>query len=309
VTGERDTVQLPPDLEAIRKAFWDRSVSDGVLAPLTDEMLDAAERSLGVRLPLFYVELLRVQNGGSTSPEYRAFATQHPTSWADDHVPFDDVHGIGRREDEYPDRGLLDNADFLEEWGIPDGLVLLSGDGHWWIALDYRLSGPRGEPSVCWVDNEVGELLELAPRFDDFVRGLRPAGLFEDDEEWDPDIPPEPGSIGPAALSGAIVGLESDLERLRAGERSMANTKAWCVERVSFVPAFLPEGEAANLAAALLSVEEATDEDGLAEAMTAVIREADALIPAWFEAQAPGYLADRAYLDERGELDRLSPGS
>jgi hypothetical protein len=289
---------IPPDLEGIGQTFWDRSVSHGVLPDLTDEVLEEAERVLGVELPRLYVELLRVQNGGYTSDELNAFPTRQSTSWADDHVPFAEVFGIGRADAESPDRGLLDNAYFLEEWGVPQGLVLLSGDGHWWIALDYRASSPRGEPSVYWIDTELGEELELAPSFDDFVRGLRPEADFED-EERDPDVPPETGALLPAALSGAITGLEFDLRSLRDGERSLTNSKAWCAERVHFVPDFLPAHETERLAAALRAVDAAQDAGTLADEIETVIRELEALIPAWIDAEAPGYLADRAYLAER----------
>ena len=289
--------QLPPDLEAIRQVFWDPSVSHGVLAALTEEVLEEAERSLEVELPRFYVELLRVQNGGHTSSELEAFPTQRATSWADDHVPFDEVFGIGRADAEYPDRGLLDNAYFVAEWGLPAGLVLLSGDGHWWIALDYRRSGMRGEPSVCWVDTDLDEELELAPSFEAFVRGLRSVALFEE-EAWDPDYPPEPGALLPAALSGSIKGLEANLTALREG-RSVANAKEWCGANTSFVADFLPPHETANLVAALSSVETAEDADAVADAIRIVIRELEALIPAWIAARAPGYEADRLYLAER----------
>jgi hypothetical protein len=289
---------LPDDLEEIKEVFWDRSVSEGVLPAITEEMVEEAERSLGVELPRSYVELLRVQNGGYTSSDFEAFPTRQPTSWADDHVPFEQVFGIGRADAEYPERGLLDNAYFLDEWNVPEGLVLLSGDGHYWIALDYRDSGPRREPSVCWFDTEVDEDLELAASFDDFLRGLCSAELF-DDEDVDRDRPPEPGSLGAAALSGAIMGLEADLERLRSRECSLANTKAWCVERTSFVPGFLPHAETARLATALRSVDAAEDSDAAAVAIRNVIRELEALIPAWIEAKAPGYALDRVYLAER----------
>ena len=62
---------------------------------------------------------------------------------------------------------------------MPDGLVLLTGDGHWWIALDYRESGPQGPPSVAWYDNEVGEDIQLAPNFETFVTGLRSEDAFD----------------------------------------------------------------------------------------------------------------------------------
>ena len=135
--------------------------------PLTEEMVARAERTLGVKLPDAYITLLRIQNGGYTTDAFVAYPTSEPTSWAADHVPFDSMYGIGEN-----DEGILQTAYLLREWRMPEGLVLLTGDGHWWIALDYRHSGPAGPPSIVWYDNEVGEDIQLAPDFVTFVEGL-----------------------------------------------------------------------------------------------------------------------------------------
>ena len=34
------------------------------------------------------------------------------------------------------------------EWGLPQDVVLLDGDGHTWIALDYRTDPHAVEPAV-----------------------------------------------------------------------------------------------------------------------------------------------------------------
>ena len=86
------------------------------------------------------------------------------------------MFGIG--ED---DEGILLTPYLLNEWGMPDGLVLLTGDGHCWIALDHRESGPTDEPSVLWYDNEVGEDIQLARDFTTFVQGLRSKEAFASD--------------------------------------------------------------------------------------------------------------------------------
>lgn len=45
--------------------------------------------------------------------------------------------------------------------------------GHDMSALDYRESGPTGEPAVVHVDQEVGYVItRIAPTFDTFVAGL-----------------------------------------------------------------------------------------------------------------------------------------
>jgi len=162
--------------EAIKGAFWNPRIRVEVQPPLTDEMVARAEQTLGVKLPDAYLTLLRIQNGGYTTNALRAFPTSKPTSWAADHVPFDSMYGIGES-----DEGILRSPYFLREWQMPNGLVLLTGDGHWWIALDYRTSGPSGPPSVVWYDDEVGEDIQLAPDFATFVEGLSRATTFDKD--------------------------------------------------------------------------------------------------------------------------------
>ncbi|WLW57687.1 SMI1/KNR4 family protein [Streptomyces sp. YU58] len=149
--------------------FWDTDSDSGVQPPLSDEAILEAERLLNVALPASLLDLLRWQNGGLVAAGRDAFPTSRPTSWAPDHVPFDVVMGIGHREQTL---SMLDSPYLLEEWGLPADVVLLSGDGHYWIGLDYRACGRRGEPSVAWFDAEDGTELTLAPDFRSFLGGL-----------------------------------------------------------------------------------------------------------------------------------------
>lgn len=146
---------------------------------LTEQMVIEAESELGVKLPDAYVDLMRTTNGGYTHDA--ACGTSQPTGWAPTHVPVDVIFGIpavGDRGAFGVGSGILQTAYMTEEWGLPPGLVLLNGDGHWWIALDYRSTGPRGEPTVVWIDLERGEDLQLADSFASFLEQLVPADDF-----------------------------------------------------------------------------------------------------------------------------------
>jgi hypothetical protein len=176
-----------PRFEEIKGVFWSKGPSFEVQPPLADEVVAHAESVLGVRLPHALIELLRLQNGGSVSEDFDAFPTSEPTTWADDHVPFDHMLGIGDREN-IP--SLLDAPYLVEEWGLPSLVVPLSGDGHYWVALDYRKCGPAGEPSVAWFDEGEPSApwvatgvpeLQLARDFRSFVEGLLPMDSFDDD--------------------------------------------------------------------------------------------------------------------------------
>ncbi|WP_369780419.1 hypothetical protein [Streptomyces sp. R33] len=59
----------------------------------------------------------------------------------------------------------------VEEWGLLAPVVLLGGDGHCWIGLDYRTCGRDGEPSVAWF--ETDSELFLADDFHSFVESLK----------------------------------------------------------------------------------------------------------------------------------------
>ena len=67
--------------------------------------------------------------------------------------------------------------------GHPAGGPSDLGDGHWWIALDYRHSGADGPPTVVWIDVDRDEDVPLSPSFEDFVAGLVTADQFRVDED------------------------------------------------------------------------------------------------------------------------------
>lgn len=84
--------------DAVKATFWSTDNSYGVQPPLTEELVRDAERELDVQLPADLLDLLRIQNGGVVADEWNAFPTAEPTSWSADHVPFDELMGIGRTE-------------------------------------------------------------------------------------------------------------------------------------------------------------------------------------------------------------------
>jgi hypothetical protein len=155
-----------------RQRFWGTNFYKH--PPLTDRMIAEAEAALGVRLPVEFIELLRIQNGGYT--QGFAHPTTQKTSWADDHVPLRDLAGIVADRSWKTAQNILLTEYMTKEWGLPARQVLLSGQGHFWITLDYR-DGPS--PSVAWIDVEVGEDIQIAKSFGWFLCGLVPASNFD----------------------------------------------------------------------------------------------------------------------------------
>jgi hypothetical protein len=143
--------------------------------PLTDAAIDAAEAALGRRLPATYVQLLRVQNGGSLVK--RCVATPYATSWAPDHIEVTALFGIGG------ERGIDTEfgSDYLvREWGYPPvGVVIadMPSGGHDAVMLDY--SDERSdEPAVVYVDEDRVPR-PLADTFGEFLAVLRDCDEFD----------------------------------------------------------------------------------------------------------------------------------
>jgi len=166
--------------------FWGRDYDHN--PPLTDQDVERAEEQLGVKLPPEYVELLRYQNGGYTKGFI--FPMEVETSWAEDHVALNELYGIGASAELSGLHNILNSEYMTREWELPPKQVLLAGDGHWWITLDYR---ENSEPGVTWLDMESQQDIRIADSFAAFLGGLQlePEELETDDDEvggiWRPE--------------------------------------------------------------------------------------------------------------------------
>ena len=153
--------------------FWAAPYGHVATPPLlTPAVVQEAESILGVRLPQMLIDLLQVQNGGYTAGF--VFPTNQPNSWAEGCVPLEELFGITLQKGP-TGLSLMDSAYLKQEWGIPEKQVLISGNGHWFISLDYR-AGP--EPTVLWLDTEMEEEVEVAGSFEQFLHGLVPTDQF-----------------------------------------------------------------------------------------------------------------------------------
>nr|WP_233254294.1 SMI1/KNR4 family protein [Salipaludibacillus keqinensis] len=159
--------------------IWQEENDYGKLEPLTDKIIEIAEEKLKVSLPKSYINILKQQNGGYI--KFNAHRLDTPTSWADDHINVDHIFGIGLGKE----KGILDSEYLIKEWDLPENVVLISGDGHSWIALDYR--SRKTEPPVILIDVDEEQMIELAPNFDTFLNGLYEQ-TTEFEEEYTDDI-------------------------------------------------------------------------------------------------------------------------
>lgn len=141
---------------------WREDIEKYRLTPLTKKIVLEAEETLKVKLPAAYISLLEKQNGGYLN--YDSFPTSFPTSWAEEHIHMDHLFGIEEN------KGILQSAYLIEEWGLPKDIVLISGDGHSWVALDYRKTNE--EPPILYIDTESNQVIEIARSFKAFIKGL-----------------------------------------------------------------------------------------------------------------------------------------
>lgn len=156
------------------KAFWESNYYQH--PDLTDEMIGIAEERLKVKLSESLINLLKVMNGGYT--QGFAFPMTVATSWANNHIPLDSLNGMAIDKSVNTAFNLLDSSYMAQEWGLPEKQVLLSGDGRYWITLDYRDSSV---PSVRWVDVECDQDIHVADSFDEFLEGLVSEELYAED--------------------------------------------------------------------------------------------------------------------------------
>lgn len=155
------------------KSFWEID-EEGyyTLKKVNEAEIAKAEKKLGITLPDTYKKLILEQNGGYTI--HNAFPTTHSNSWAEDHIQFNHLLGIAE------DEGIMDSAYLIKEWELPEGLVLINGDGHTWVAMDYRKT--KENPPIHYFDVEMGEDFKLANSFDEFIQGLYTAEYTVDEE-------------------------------------------------------------------------------------------------------------------------------
>jgi len=149
---------------------------------LSEELIREAEAHFGVEFPPAWLELLREQNGGYIelllAPVPSPFPEEARYYVGDGFVSINQIFGI----DPAPlaAGSIYCSADMAEEWELPAGLVLLDGDGHTWLALDYRTT--QSAPGVVFVIADGGLVVPLADSFEELVSALVPhSSVFDED--------------------------------------------------------------------------------------------------------------------------------
>lgn len=197
--------------------FWENSEYDPFrLKDISEDEIKKVEKKLNVTLPEQYKKLIVQQNGGLIN--FNAFPTDQGTSWADDHIEVDHIRGIGK------ELGILESEYLIKEWGLPQRLLLIQGDGHNWVALDYRLTNEN--PSVHYFDLELNNDFKIADSFDEFLSKLYTHEYEEDQEDENLDFD-EIRSIDPN---------DPDAIQKEEVEKILTNKNPMEIHRISLFP-------------------------------------------------------------------------
>jgi len=146
----------------LQKTIWKDETSEYRLESLTKEAVACAEQLFQVKLPHSYLRILQEQNGGNLV--YNAFPALQEDFFIEPYIEVDYIYGIGEAN------GILETDDYLQEWDMPKGLILFHGDGHTWLAFDYRQVSSK--PPIVYIDNESEQMIKIADDFEEFLNGL-----------------------------------------------------------------------------------------------------------------------------------------
>lgn len=150
--------------------------------PVTKEEIEFAEQAFQVKLPEMYVQLLKISNGGALNFCWLNVQGVAGLESEEGYIYVDRLLGIKlpNSNDGSLETNIMDTNYLKREWGIEqDHIILIAGDGHWWIALDYRTSG---EPAITYFDTENEREIHLYNHFDEMINSMHDAIETENDE-------------------------------------------------------------------------------------------------------------------------------
>lgn len=168
-------IEAAPGIHPESTSFWNDSpanVDQYVLSPPTDEQIEAVEDQLVFKLPTFYVNMMKLHNGGV--PHYRYFPVSQAESDGKIQVEISNILGVGR-EKAHSLCGEAGSRAIIEKGGYPEiGVILCECSSNSEVVmLDYRESGNAGEPEVVHVNKAEGyKITWLAPNVETFIQGL-----------------------------------------------------------------------------------------------------------------------------------------
>jgi hypothetical protein len=137
------------------------------LTASVEERIQELESELGLRLPEAYRSFLMEGGDRSLCP----FTIRVPEGLAGPLAAYAGSGGI-RVEgilgvDKTKPSNLFENSYLIDQWALPERLLLLDGDGHSWVALDYREA--EFDPPVIFIESETKRYSVVAGSFDELL--------------------------------------------------------------------------------------------------------------------------------------------
>ena len=152
--------------------------------PYDEAIRKEIESRFCIKFPESFINIMKKWNGGFFDESYQ-IKVNEPIQEELKYYLGDGFWGV------YSFPGFSKNADaetnlsFLInsgiEWGLPELVIPLQGDGHTWIAFDYRDS-VNGQPRVIFIESDDNLYHVLTKNFDEFVSALIPYNEVYDNE-------------------------------------------------------------------------------------------------------------------------------
>jgi hypothetical protein len=151
--------------------------------PVSDQIVREVEALLGVTLPPSYIALMREHNGGYIEERLVPVEADPPKGlrghMADGYVIVGSIAGLNSDPDAYG--GISFTTKYQARiWNLPEGLVPLGGDGHTFVALDYR-QRPQNPP-VIFITSDTGSYVTIARDFAEFLHKMIPSEQVYDEQ-------------------------------------------------------------------------------------------------------------------------------
>lgn len=119
------------------------------------------EKKYNCKLPNDYINFLEFQNG--------AILNKNLIKGYEEDIWIESISGINGLEI----NNVLPESDyFISEWELPNKLLLIYGEGHWWISFDYRNLNPDNTPKISYIDLELNRDIVIANSFTELLELL-----------------------------------------------------------------------------------------------------------------------------------------